>query len=89
MDQVMKQNHEDHSWTDPAVGQWVKVTGASGSSFAQSMEGLRGQVVKVIDQPDEDHDYESLPMFRVHMDNGMSPDPEFWCDEIELEEAHD
>lgn len=92
----MDQNHQDHSWKDPVEGQRVRITGASGSSFAKSLEGKEGTVTKVFSEPDDDHDPESLPMFKVHFDEGplfgiqhgaLMPadgDPELWCDELEV-----
>jgi hypothetical protein len=40
-------------------------------------------VVKVIDQPDKDHDEEVLPMFLIHFEDGREIDA--WPEELAYE----
>lgn len=58
----------------------MTVTIKTHDSVLKHLNGNTGEIVRVIDTPDDTHDAEVLPMFVVNLgDNGHT---EFWRDEL-------
>ena len=51
---------------------------------ARGVAGRIATITKVIDQPDDEHDEEPLPMYRVIFDDPADANEEFFLAEIEV-----